>query len=118
MKRKTIPCLDNYIQLSLNNNCLLPIIGNDEYGHWIEKSFSLDFISPRMLFPLAKIGRNITVGDLDILAQRVYKNRADENVTEEQIKEKYQEFIAFLDKLMQDDDEWKKLRGDEFKPAE
>jgi hypothetical protein len=51
---------------------------------------------------------------LNILAKRVYKNRADENITEQQIKDKYQEFIVFLDDLMKDEPEWIQLRGDEF----
>ena len=71
-----------------------------------------------MLFPLARIGDKITISDLDILTQRVYKNRAEPSTSEQQIKENYQNFIAFLDDLMKDDAEWKKLRGDEFKIVE
>jgi len=78
-----------------------------------------------MLFPLARINEingdenkyKITVGDLNILSKRVYKNRADETVTEDQIKQKYQEFIDFLDNLMKDEEDWIKLRGSEFNPA-
>jgi len=51
------------------------------------------------------------------LAERVYENRADKNTTEEQIKQKYQDFIAFLDSQMKDDEEWRQLRGSEFDPA-
>jgi len=70
-----------------------------------------------MLFPLARIGDNIAVGDLDILAKRVYKNRADEQTTVEDIKMAYQKFIQMLDDLMKDELEWKELRGNEFNPS-
>jgi hypothetical protein len=117
LKRNTIPCLSKYGLLALKNPSILQKI-NDDNAHWVHHSFELDLISPRMLFPLARIGDKITVGDLDILAKRVYKNRADESVTEQQIKDKYQEFISFIDALMKDNAEWVKLRGDEFKPTE
>jgi len=116
LKRRTIPCSENYKKLILKDH-ILPCLENENFGHPIEPSFSLDLISPRMLFPLARIDEKITVGDLDILAKRVYKNCADKNATEEQIKQKYQEFIAFLDNLMKDDEEWINLRGSEFNPA-
>ncbi len=67
-----------------------------------------------MLFPLARIGDKITIGDLDILAKRVYKNRANEKTTMEDIKIAYQKFIQMLDVLMKDEPEWVKLRGSEF----
>jgi len=105
-KRETIPCLSNYNKLALKV---------EPYKQ--KSTFKLDGISPRMLFPLAKISGKITVGDLDKLVDFVYKNRADEKVTEEQIRQKYQEFIAFLDDLMKDDEKWKQLRGSEFNPA-
>jgi hypothetical protein len=116
LKRRTIPCMKSYKELILNDN-ILPCLENENFYHPIQPSFSLDLISPRMLFPLARIDDKITVGDLDILARRVYKNRADKNTTEEQIKQKYQEFIVFLDTLMKDEEDWIKLRGSEFKPA-
>jgi hypothetical protein len=116
LKRRTIPCMNNYKELILNDN-ILPCLENENLGHPIQPSFSLDLISPRMLFPLARIGDKITVGDLDILAKRVYKNRADNNATKEQIEQKYQEFIAFLDNLMKDEEDRIKLRGSEFSPA-
>lgn len=115
LKRLSIPCLKEYSSLALKQQDLLPKLNSNNFN-WIDTNFTLDFISPRMLFPLARIGDKITVGDLNILAKRVYKNRADENTTEEQIKEKYQEFIAYLDDLMKEDTEWVKLRGEEFKP--
>lgn len=115
IKRNSIPCLNNFTLLALKISNVLPSLKNESFN-WIAPDFSLDLISPRMLFPLARIGDSITVGDLDILAKRVYKNRADISTTEEQIKQSYQEFIAFLDGLMQDDAEWKRLRGNEFNP--
>jgi hypothetical protein len=110
LKRRTIPCQSGYNLLTLVDN-YLPILDDENWAIQIQPSFDLDLISPRMLFPLARIGEKITVGDLDILAKRVYKNRADEKVTEEQIKQKYQEFITFLDTLMKDEEDWIKLRG-------
>jgi len=118
LKRKTIPCLSCFELLELENPDILPALTNENIYHQdIYTLFELDSISPRMLFPLARINDRITVGDLDILAKRVYKNRANKNSSEEQIKKKYQEFIAFLDKLMEDEQEWKRLRGTEFAPA-
>ncbi len=117
LKRETIPCLNRFKLLGLENPNIFPLLKKENNCVWVQQSFPLDSISPRMLFPLAKIGDRITVGDLDILTKRVYKNRADKNISEEQIKEKYKEFIAFLDKLMQDEPEWKQLRGTEFAPA-
>jgi hypothetical protein len=116
LKRRTIPCNEKHKELILKDN-ILPCLENENFGHPIQPSFSLDLISPRMLFPLARIGDKITEGDINILAKRVYKNRADEKATEDQIKQKYQEFIAFLDNLMKDEEEWIKLRGSEFNPA-
>ncbi|ASF47419.1 HD domain-containing protein [Methylovulum psychrotolerans] len=118
LKRPTIPCLSRFKLLELDNPSILPALTNENVYSRAGAIFPLDFISPRMLFPLARIGDNITVGNLDILAKRVYKNRANKDTSEKQIKEKYQEFIAFLDKLMQDEPEWVKLRGTEFAPAE
>ncbi len=116
LKRNTIPCLTQYILLELGYPSVIPTLKDDNTSNWVSHSFDLDLISPRMLFPLARIDDKITVGNLDILAKRVYKNRADNNATEDQIKQKYQEFIAFLDNLMKDEEDWKKLRGNEFNP--
>lgn len=118
LKRQSIPCLSCYNSLELKDPGFLTILENEDYAHYIDTGFSLDRISPRMLFPLAVIDEKITVGNPDILVERVYKSRKDTNVTQSEISKKYQEFIAFLDKLMQDDEEWKEKRGDEFKPAE
>lgn len=117
LKRRTIPCLENFTSLALDQPNILPRIENGIRNNWVIPDFDLDLISPRMLFPLARIRDKITVGDLDILAKRIYLNRADKNTTEEQIKQKYQEFIAFLDNLMKDNEKWKELRGNEFNPA-
>jgi len=95
LKRESIPCLERFLSLALKNPNLLPPLEDGNIENDISSGFDLDLISPRMLFPLARIGDKITVGDLDILAKRVYKNRKDEAVTETQIKEKYKEFIAF-----------------------
>lgn len=77
-----------------------------------------------MLFPLARIGDNITVGDLGILAKRVCKNQTEKTTVEvedmemvENIKIAYQRFIQMLDDLMKDEPEWIKLRGNEFNPS-
>jgi hypothetical protein len=110
LKREPIPCLVDYELLALNENIFF-----NNIKPW--SSFAYDLISSRMLFPLARIKEKITVGDLDKLVDFVYKNRADEKVTEEQIKQKYREFIAFLDNLMKDEENWIKLRVSEFNPA-
>lgn len=114
----TMPCLLAYQDLAIANPDFLPLMENENFGHKPFHNFDLDVISPRMLFPLARIGDKITMGNLEILVKRVYLNRKNREATETQIKEKYQEFIAFLDKLMQDEPGWKEKRGDEFKPAE
>lgn len=113
-KRNSIPCLSEYQLLVLNNPNILPSLKGEQYNIEISCDFDLDLISPRMLFPLANINGRITVGDIDILAQRVHLNRANKEATVEQIKEKYQHFIAYLDDLMKEDDKWCELRGDEY----
>jgi hypothetical protein len=114
LKRRTIPCLINYDALILKNKNQLASIKPDVVASSVSEDFSLDLINSRMLFPLARIGEKITVGDLDILAKRVYKNRANEKTTEEEIKMAYQKFIQMLDNLMKNEPEWVKLRGSEF----
>ncbi|MEQ1638328.1 MAG: hypothetical protein ABL903_16735 [Methylococcales bacterium] len=111
LKRESIPIpLEEYKILELADNDYFTIQGN---SYPLKSAFALDQISPRMLFPLAKIDDKLTVGDLDKLAQCVYLNRKDIAITEEQIKDKYREFISFLDKLMEEDAKWNTLRGDE-----
>ncbi|MDD5216199.1 MAG: ATP-binding protein, partial [Methylococcales bacterium] len=115
--RSTIPCLSKYKELELKDSEYLPPLIGDGSPHFMYSSFNLDLISPRMLFPLARIGNKITVGKLEILAERVYKNRADEKTTPEEIKMAYQKFIQMLDNLMADNAEWVEKRGNEFNPS-
>jgi len=117
LKRHSIPCLTGYSLLVLGKDGFLPKLTSENESDRINPAFELDITSPRILFPLARIGGKITVGDLDILAKRVYKNRVDKHTSKEQIKQKYQEFIAFLDSLMKNEEDWIKLRGSEFNPA-
>lgn len=117
LKRQTIPCLSQYTQLALTDLSryqlsIPPVRPTNTNG--IPFAFFLDFISPRMIFPLARFDEKITVGDLAKLAKQIYESRQHQDVTETKIIEIYQKFIAFLDKLMQGDDKWRKLRGDEF----
>jgi len=114
LKRKTIPCLGHFLSLELKNPNFLLSLKDENSGIYIHPSFLLDLISPRMLFPLARIDEKITVGDPKILAERVHKNLKNPLVTEAEVSKKYQEFIGFLDKLMQNDPEWVERRGSEF----
>ena len=113
-QRETIPSFLPYKDLELRDNNKFKLFDTQIV---LRNGFKLDLISPRMLFPFARIGKKMTVGNLDTLTKQVYENRKDKNVTEVQIKLKYQEFISSLDALMQNEADWKELRGDEFSPT-
>ncbi len=102
-KRGLIPCLPNYNNLAFNYSINL-----------IQDYFSLDGVSPRMIFPLAKINNKITIGHLNNLVDKVYEQRLDKNTTKEIIKDNYQKFIIYIDELMKSENTWVELRGSEF----
>ena len=110
-QRETIPSFLPYKDLELRDNNKFKLFDTQIV---LRNGFKLDLISPRMLFPFARIGKKMTVGNLDTLTKQVYENRKDKNVTKAKIKQQYQEFIRFLDALMQNEVDWKELRGDEF----
>ena len=101
--RETIPCLSEYEILAL---------GSKQY---FGEAFSLDKISPRMLFPLLVKNDLLTVGNFERLCEWVFDNRCDNSTTLESIQNSYKKFIAWIDEeVMKDDAEWKEMRGSEF----